>query len=197
MKLDLRVRTVSVLCALFISACATAPRAPVTVDAAQVAAFELNGRVNVRAEKSAYPGRIRWQHQPDRDEVWLYSPLGSGVAHMQQNAAGASLVTSDGKEYRGAHITELARRVLGYDLPLDGLQYWVRGLPWPALDGVQREEDAEGRPKQITQGAWKVDYLDWAPAGARGLPSKLDVAGAGLRMRLVIDEWKVHDDEKR
>jgi outer membrane lipoprotein LolB len=190
------VRTVFVLCALFISACATVPRARVTVDPAQVDAFELNGRVNVRAEKSAYPGRIRWQHQPDRDEVWLYSPLGSAVAHMQQDAGGASLVTSDGKEYRGTHITELARRVLGYDLPLDGLQYWVRGLPSPTLNGVERQDDAQGRPKQITQGAWKVDYIDWEPAGARGLPSKLDVAGAGLRMRLVVDEWKVNDEKR-
>jgi outer membrane lipoprotein LolB len=194
-KLELRVRTVSVLCALFISACATAPRAPVTVNPEQVEAFELNGRVNVRAEKSAYPGRIRWQHQPNRDEVWLYSPLGSAVAHMQQDAEGASLATSDGKEYRGTHITELARRVLGYDLPLEGLQYWVRGLPWPALHAGERQDDPEGRPKQITQGGWKVDYLAWDPAGASGLPSKLDVAGAGLRMRLVVDEWKVHDEK--
>jgi outer membrane lipoprotein LolB len=184
---------VAALCALFISACATAPRAPVTVQPGEVKAFELNGRVNVRAEKSAYPGRIRWQHEPERDEVWLYSPLGSAVAHMQQDADGASLTASDGKQYHAARVTELARKVLGYELPLEALQYWVRGLPSPALDGGERKDDADGRPEQITQGGWKVTYLDWEPAGASGLPSKLDVAGEGLRMRLVVEEWKVHD----
>jgi outer membrane lipoprotein LolB len=188
----LQVRTVAALCALFISACATTPRAPVTVDPAQVDSFELNGRVNVRTERSAYPGRIRWQHAPQRDEVWLYSPLGSAVAHMRQDANGAMLATSDGKEYHAAHVTELARDVLGYELPLDGLQYWVRGLPSPTLDAVERQDDADGRPKQIKQGPWKVSYLGWEPAGANGLPSKLDLAGEGLRMRLVVDEWKVH-----
>jgi outer membrane biogenesis lipoprotein LolB len=68
----------------------------------------------------------------------------------------------------------------------------VRGLPWPALDRVEREDDASGRPKQIQQGVWKVTYLDWEPAGATGLPSKLDLAGEGLRMRLVVDQWKVN-----
>jgi outer membrane lipoprotein LolB len=188
-----RVRIVIVLCALFISACATAPRPSVSVRPADVEAFELNGRVNVRAEQSAYPGRIRWQHAEAHDEVWLYSPLGSAIAHMQQNPGGATLTTSDGKQYRAARVSELARKVLGYELPLDALQYWVRGLPSPALDSTQRKDGAAGRPEEIAQGGWKVTYLDWEPAGANGLPSKLDVSGEGLRMRLVVDEWKVPD----
>jgi outer membrane lipoprotein LolB len=188
-----KVRTVIVLCALFVSACATAPRPSVRVRPADVEAFELSGRVNVRAQQSAYPGRIRWQHAGQRDEVWLYSPLGSAVAHMQQTESGATLATSDGKQYRAARVSELARKVLGYDLPLEALQYWVRGLPAPALDRAERKDDAAGRPEEIAQGSWKVTYLAWDPAGADGLPSKLDVAGEGLRMRLVVDEWKVPD----
>src|SRR5690349_3683912 len=191
MKQIAQVRTVILLCALFVSACATAPRPSVSVRPAEVEAFELNGRVNVRAQQSAYPGRIRWQHGLERDEVWLYSPLGSAVAHMEQGPRGATLATSDGKQYRAARVSELARKVLGYELPLEALQYWVRGLPSPALDRVERKDDAAGRPEQIEQGGWKVTYLDWEPAGAKGLPSKLDVAGEGLRMRLVVDEWKV------
>ena len=192
MKVASPVRTVIALCALFISACATTPRSSVSVRPGEVEAFELNGRVNVRTEQSAYPGRIRWQHAPERDEVWLYSPLGAAIAHMEQNDKGAMLATSDGKQYQAAHVTDLSRKVLGYELPLDALQYWVRGLPWPALDRVERTDDADGRPQQITQGGWKITYLDWNAAGAKGLPSKLDVAGEGLRMRLVVEEWKVN-----
>ena len=192
MSAFLRVRTVTALCALFVAACATTPRAPTTVDPAQVEAFELNGRINVRTERSAYPGRIRWQHAPLHDEVWIYSPLGSAVAHIRQDPSGAMLATSDGKQYRGPHVTRLARELLGYELPLDGLQFWVRGQPWPAIEPVERQDDADGRPKQIQQRGWKVSYLDWAPAGASGLPSKMDVAGEGLRMRLVVDEWKIN-----
>lgn len=193
MQTLLKVRTVIVLCALFVSACATAPKPSVSVRPAEVEAFELNGRVNVRAQQSAYPGRIRWQHAAQRDEVWLYSPLGSAVAHMQQSEDGAMLATSDGKQYRAARVSELARKVLGYELPLEALQYWVRGLPAPGLDRVERKDDDAGRPEEIAQGNWKVTYLAWDPAGADGLPSKLDVIGEGLRMRLVVDQWKVPD----
>ena len=179
------------LCSVLFAACTTLKPAAIVVDPSRVSAFDLAGRVNVRVENKAYPGRIRWQHAPSTDEVWLYSPVGTAVAHMRHDATGALLVTSDGKEYRADDLKVLSRKVLGWDLPLEDLQYWVRGLESPALGTAEREDDEAGKLKLLTQGGWQVAYLDWAPAGASGLPSKLDLSGAGLRMRLVVDEWKI------
>jgi len=185
-------RRTALLCGmLLLSACAAVPRAPVAVDPAQVSAFDLTGRINVRVENKGYPGRIRWQHAPGSDEVWVYSPVGSTVARMRQDALGALLVTSDGKEYKADDLKLLAREMLGWNLPIDGLQYWVRGLPSPSLDRAREEHDADGRLKSLSQGGWEVAYLDWSPAEVAGLPSKLDVAGEGLRLRLLIEKWKV------
>ena len=185
-------RALALLFGLLLSACATPPRPPVAVQPELVNAFDLTGRVNVRVGSKAFPtGRIHWQHGPESDELWLYSPVGSGVARMRQDASGAVLIASDGKEYRAQDLKLLTRKVLGWDLPLDGLQYWVRGLPWPALETIEQQYDANGRPKLLKQGAWQVAYLGWTPAGASGLPSKLDLSGEGLRVRLVVDDWKV------
>jgi len=143
-------------------------------------------------ESKAYPtSTIHWRHDPDSDELWLYSPLGSGVAHMRQDASGALLIASDGKEYRAQDLKLLTRAVLGWDLPLDGLQYWVRGLPAPALRAAEQTYDAKGRPELLRQGDWQVAYLDWSAAGVSGLPSRVDLSGEGLRVRLVVKEWKV------
>ena len=185
------VRTATLLCGVLLSACAAVPPSVITVDPARVSAFELNGRVNVRVEQAAYPGRIRWQHAPGADDVWLYSPVGAAVAHLRQDQHGALLVRPDGKQYKADDVEALAREVLGWDLPLQGLQYWVRGLPWPALDAHDEQRDESGRPTLITQDGWRVAYLDWTPAGVSGLPSKLDLSGESLRLRLVVDEWKV------
>jgi outer membrane lipoprotein LolB len=167
------------------------PRASRAVEPAQVAAFELDGRFNLRLPKEALPGRVRWQHEPAFDEMWFYSPVGSAVARLRQDANGALLVTGEGTEYRAGDLRQLAGDVLGWDLPLEHLHYWVRGLPGPGP--ADQELDSEGRPVRIRQAGWEVAYLDWAPAGVAGLPSKLDVKGERLRMRLVIDDWKVRD----
>ena len=185
-------RLALLLCGLLLAACTTLKPAAIVVDPSRVSAFELTGRVNVRVESKAYPGRLHWHHAPSTDEVWLYSPVGTAVAHMRHDASGALLVTSDGKEYRADDLKVLSRQVLGWDLPLEDLQFWVRGLGSPALGAAEREDDEGGKLRLLKQAGWQVVYLDWAPAGASGLPSKLDLAGAGLRMRLVVDEWKIN-----
>jgi outer membrane lipoprotein LolB len=162
-----------------------------TVDPLQVTAFELEGRIHLRLPNDAFPGRVRWQHRTQDDELWFYSPLGSAVARLRQDESGALLVTSEGHEYRAADLHQLAFDVLGWDLPLQQLPFWVRGLPGPGE--AERDVDNQGRTALIRQNGWEVAYLAWAPAGVTGLPSKLDLKGARLRMRLAVENWKVLD----
>ena len=129
------VRTVVALCALFISACATTPRAPVTVQPGEVKAFELNGRVNVRVGRNPrIPGASVGSMSRERDELWLYSPLGIGGRPYAAGRSRRLLIASDGKEYRAARRHRALRvRSWAGTCRWTALQYWVRGLPWPAL----------------------------------------------------------------
>ena len=184
---------VAALAALLLSSCAALQRpAPVpAVDAASVEAFQLDGRITLRVKKEGYPGRVRWQHSPNVDELWFYSPLGATVAQLRQDPSGAVLITSDGREHRAPDLQQLTFEVLGWDLPLGGLPYWVRGLAWPEAPKDEESFDDQGRLKQLSQAGWEVSYLDWAPAGVAGLPSKLDVQGERLRLRLLVEKWSV------
>jgi outer membrane lipoprotein LolB len=188
-------RWVAVLAASLLSACAAWQRpGPVpTVDPANVSAFRLDGRINLRVQKEAYPGRVRWQHTPLADQLWFYSPLGVTVAQLKQDASGALLITSDGREHRAKDLQQLAFSVLGWDLPVAGLPYWVRGLEWPGAATEHEALDEQGRLKELSQAGWQVSYLDWSPAGVAGLPSKLDLQGERLRMRLLVEKWSVDD----
>jgi outer membrane lipoprotein LolB len=179
-----------------LAACAGIPRGGQisSVNPAVVTSFELSGRINVRVEKDAYPGRVRWQHTARTDELWFYSPLGTTVAHLRQDETGARLVNSDGHEYRAANLRELTNQILGWDLPLEALPFWVRGVEWPEAAKPTEAFDDRGQLKSLNQAGWEVTYLDWAPAGVKGLPSKLDLQGEHLRMRLLIEKWQVSTD---
>ena len=187
----MRRAAVAALTAAFVSACAVVPRELPRVDPAALSAFALEGRVNLRVPGESFPGRVRWEHAPTTDEMWFYSPVGSTVAHLSRDAQGARLVTSEGREYRAADLHQLAWEVLGWDLPLGGLPYWVRGLAWPEAEAAVEQRDMQGQLARLEQAGWRVSYLDWSPAGVRGLPSRLDLEGERLRIRLVVERWSV------
>ena len=182
---------IAALLAAIVSACAAIPRELPRVDPAAATAFGLEGRINLRVPKEVFPGRVRWQHADTFDELWFFSPLGSTVAHLSRDAQGARLVTAEGREYQSTDLHRLAYDVLGWDLPLEGLPYWVRGLPWPQAGAGREERDAMGRLTRLEQAGWQVSVLDWSPAGVQGLPSRLDLVGERLRIRLLVERWSV------
>ena len=187
----LRAAAFAALLAALLGACAAVPRGRelAAVDPAALSSFELSGRINLKVQKEAFPGRVRWQHAPAADELWFYSPVGTAVAHLQQNDDGARVTTAQGREHRADDLRQLALEVLGWDLPLEALPYWVRGIPWPQAEVRDAKRDPQGRLQHLEQGDWRVTYLGW---GANGLPAKLDLLGQRLRMRLVVDRWSPH-----
>lgn len=179
--------------ALLLAGCAGLGRHdPIPADPVAIDTFELNGRVNVKvkAENKAYPGKIRWQHRGAEEDLWIYTPIGTLVARLEQDEETASITTAQGEAYKAGTLSFLSRDVLGYDLPVDALQFWVRGLEWPKAVSTTRAQDEAGRLTTMTQDNWRITYLGWTPEGAPGLPTKLNVENDEMRLSMVIDQWK-------
>ena len=170
-----------------LAACAVAPPAPRPADVAAIRAFELSGRVAVRLESRGYSARLTWAHAGDGETVRLFSPVGTTLATIETGADGATLATADRKTFHSHDVQGLTREVLGWELPLAGLQHWVLARPDPdaPIEGQQR--DARGRLLSLAQRGWKISYLGYADDGP--LPSALTLAYGDLTIRLVIDRW--------
>lgn len=149
-------------------------------------AFELLGRVAVNSAEQKFSGNLRWTHSSGQDELWFLTPLGQGVAHLVRDDAGVTLKTQD-ETYQAADVESLTRQVLGWGLPLTGLESWVRGLAVPGVPAAI-ERDEAGRLARVKQDGWEISYLRYADGG---LPGKLRVSGRGLEITLVIDDWRV------
>lgn len=168
--------------------CATS-RAPQALPAsnAGIDTFSLTGRVAVKLEQRGYSAKLSWRHAATGDRLRLLSPVGSVIAELEANASGASLITGDKKVYRSGDVQALTREILGWDLPLDGLQHWVVGRAEPALPVQAEERDSRGRLTTLTQNDWHISYL--AYAGDSALPARMALAYDNLSLRLIIDRW--------
>ena len=129
-------------------------------------------------------------------------PLGRGHLQMVLDRQGAELRDADRRVWRAENPEVLLYRATGWTLPLNGLNYWVVGLPVPATVSTQ-QLDAQGRLKRLVQSGWDIQFLGYARVGAYDLPNKLfitrrqaptEAPAAGeefLEVRLSIERWTI------
>jgi len=166
---------------LFAAGCATLTGVPVEDSALE---FQLQGRIALRYGNEGGSARIDWRHAPAADDLFVTNPMGQGIARISRQAEQVKLVTADGKDYEAKDAESLTERVLGWRLPLAGLPDWVRGRPVPGRP-AQVKKDDNGRPKEIAQDDWNVEYTAWQGE----LPSRLTLSRTGIQIRLVVDQW--------
>jgi outer membrane lipoprotein LolB len=127
--------------------------------------FLLTGRVAVKGGRESFSSGVQWRHAERGDEILLLSPLGQTLAQIQLNPDGASLTTSEHHSYYAADVESLTEQVLGWHLPLAGLQYWVQGMNSPAT-AAEMDLDGDYRVVTIRQDGWNIDYASYFPASA-------------------------------
>jgi outer membrane lipoprotein LolB len=171
-----------------VAGCA-ASRAPQVLPAANagINTFSLTGRVAVKFEQRGYSAKLSWRHAAGGDRMRLLSPVGSVIAELEADASGATLTTGDKKVHHSGNVQALTREVLGWDLPLEGLQHWVVGRAEPGLPVQAEERDARGRLTRLTQNDWCISFL--AYAGDSALPARIALVYENLNLRLIIDRW--------
>jgi outer membrane lipoprotein LolB len=179
-------RGVALSAAALLAACAAHPLTRVP---GAGTGFELAGRMSVRAEARVFSSALRWKQDAGGDEIWLNTPLGQTVAHLQDGRDGATLTTAEHRQYRAQSIESLTHTALGWRFPLAGLRHWVLGQPVPGIAQSAPVRDAAGRLAAFTQADWRVSY-DYADAAATR-PSRLDLSGPDAQIRLVIDRLDV------
>ena len=111
---------------------------------AQSADFALVGRASVKGGKENFSGGVQWQHSGNRDEILLLNPLGQTLAQIRRMPEGVHLATSEQENYYASDVESLTEQVLGWRLPLMGLQYWVQGLHSP-VTVAEIDKNPDGR----------------------------------------------------
>lgn len=183
--------TLALLGSLLLGGCATpALRLPATSEIQTTpASFQLNGRIGVRHDDQGFSGNLSWRHNADEDEIQLRSPLGQTVALIQRKAGSVTLDSSEG-HYTAQSAAELTEQVLGWRLPLDGMQYWVLGRPTPD-DAAEIERDGNMRVSRLRQQEWNIQYRDYRMEGNYVLPSRIVLRNNTLELKLIVDSWEL------
>lgn len=154
--------------------------------------FNILGRISVQDEKQSFSGSFRWQHLTASDEILLFTPLGQAVAEITRDDEGVRLITSKLEAFYAADVESLTQEILGWRMPLNGLQYWIQGTHSP-ITAAEKDLDNKDRIVAIRQDGWHIHYSSFTSGQTNPipLPKVLNLVYQNLKIRLVVDDWKV------
>ncbi len=162
----------------------------VTMVAPDAAArWVLDGRIGVQGGPQAIQASLIWEHDARQERLRLSGPLSQGLVSVV--AQGDVLLINEGEGAQTVYRNpdQALRERLGVPVPLVSLKYWVLGIPDPAAES--KPMGGKAIHFGFEQAGWRVTPSEPKEVGAWRLPGRLVVEGHGVKLKIVIDEWRV------
>lgn len=184
---------------LGISGCATVPapsQQPTTSSVnqqhlatlANIKTFSLKGRLGVVTNPRGFSGGIDWQHQINKDNIDVFSPVGGKVANIVKTPDGVTLTEQGGRSVKAKDAETLTEATLGWRLPLEGLSDWALGKPTASrIDAATWNE--QGHLTTLKQDGWDIEYENYAENAGYFLPGKIILKSEKVNLKLLVDKW--------
>jgi outer membrane lipoprotein LolB len=156
--------------------------------------WALQGRLAVSDDADGGSGQLSWRQDADSSRMDFHGALGRGAWRLLADERGAQLEFADGTLHRARSIDALVRRQVGWNVPVEALAWWVRGLAAPGR--VQhRVLDEEGKLSQLRQDGWDIEFARYGPvsgpAGDLTMPLRMTARQADRTVKLAIRRWEL------
>lgn len=152
--------------------------------------WQFKGRVSLIQGEQGWHASLNWHEASGRYRLNLAGPMGQAAMQLEGDGDGVQLRTANGEEIAARDADALVESATGWQLPVSGIRYWVRGVPAPA-PGAQVFSDENGRPLRLLQSGWDIRYSRFQQVAGRDWPTRLKLAAGDVTVRLVIDEWRL------
>lgn len=152
--------------------------------------WSLKGRMALRTDKESWTVTLHWENEVDRFQLRMIAPLGQGTWQLTGNRDLVALTTDDNQIYEAADSESLLRQTLGWEIPLEGLEYWVRGMPQPNKPFDRILLDSEARMVDLKQSGWEIKIERYQKVQGMDLPGKISMFNPHFSVKLVIQDWQ-------
>jgi outer membrane lipoprotein LolB len=150
--------------------------------------WNLVGRLAVSNSEDGGSGNFKWKKNKGDSQMDFHGALGRGAWRLDADEEGAELKLADGAIHRADSIDQLVRIQLGWEIPVDKLSWWVRGLAAP---GEYQEWviDEDGNLSELLQNGWTIEYGRYRSFEGISLPVKLVARQADWKVKLAVSDW--------
>lgn len=150
--------------------------------------WRMTGRLAVSDKKEGGSGHFSWETSRSGSRMGFHGALGRGAWQLVADNSGAELELADGTVRRADTVERLVRLQVGWEIPVNNLAWWVRGLAAPG-EVTRQVIDDQGNLTELQQDGWTIDYGNYRDFEGINLPVKLFARQSDWKVKLAIKEW--------
>jgi outer membrane lipoprotein LolB len=184
---------------LLLSACATAPAPPVSsnwvahqAELTALTHWSAKGKISLRSAEGAESASFQWHQAVENLALQLSGPLGVNATRI--NIDGQQLTIRSGGETQVWDITADSALYAdsGWELPLNALPHWIKGLPDPdqPIQNLQLDQSG-GRLMLLNQDDWVIRIDAYGQFEQHVLPTRLAVDNGTTSAIFLIPQWQI------
>lgn len=151
--------------------------------------WQADGKVALRKADQSESATLSWTQRNNQTDLKLSGPLGIGATKISSDGKTLEINKAGTANRYDISSPEMIAKETGWDLPLQALQHWLKGVPAPDSE-IQTIKTEKGLLKSLEQLGWTITYQDYGQFGAYTLPTKLQIERFNSRARLIVHNWK-------
>lgn len=198
--LNIRIFIANILTLILLGACSTMTPPPATSSLHNLSwserqqqlhtltAWNIRGSLSITYNEKTDLASFEWQKKQDNYFINIHGPMNIANTNIIGSNNQVVLQQASGKQIEAATAEELMQQQLGWSLPLNNLNYWIRGLPTPHIN-ARSLFDSYNHIQNMTQQDWQITYADYSSFSGIDLPTKIYLISPQLRAKIVIKQW--------
>lgn len=151
--------------------------------------FNVEGKVAFSHGREGGNASFTWEQKASHYAIRLFGALGAGTIEIYGRPGFVGLVESNGKTHTEANPEFLIKKILGWNIPVSPLQYWLQGLAVPGTK-FYAKRDHQNRLVLLQQQGWTIHYQQYTfHQNGHWLPSRMTLENKGIRLRFIFKRW--------
>ncbi|MBF0752351.1 MULTISPECIES: lipoprotein insertase outer membrane protein LolB [unclassified Pasteurella] len=153
--------------------------------------YRAKGQIGYISPTERFSSRFEWQYQnPQSYTLKLYSLISKSTLLIEMNAKGMTISDNNGNRQSARNAKLLLQEMIGMDIPLEHLAYWLKGQPAANADykvGMNHRLGAFSYP--LEGSIWTADYLTYHAENSMPENILLKNQNTAQTLKIRVDEW--------
>jgi outer membrane lipoprotein LolB len=153
--------------------------------------YEAVGKVSFTNGAKGGSANVRWQQQQQNYTIVIQGPIGGGGVRIVGQPGMVSLMKSDGAVAVHKTPEGLMKENLGYEIPISGMLYWVKGATAPGTPPTKIQFDQNHHLALLEQHGWTIEYQGYLEQRGYDLPQTITLQSGSIKVKLILKEWHI------